>query len=76
MLRPDAGGERAHLVTREVELSRAAERSRRVREAATRPMDREHGRIRAAVVTALRAALVRLEPASPREPQLGRDGGC
>ncbi|HSD48532.1 MAG TPA: hypothetical protein VLE71_01750 [Actinomycetota bacterium] len=76
MLRQDAGGERLHLVTRGVELARAAERSRRVREATTRRMDRERGRVRAAIVSALKAALDRLEPAAPREPQLGRDAGC
>lgn len=77
MWRPDAHAERAHLVRRDAELARAAERTRRTREA----MDAGRtslapGRIRAATASALRALVERLDPAALREPQLGRDGGC
>jgi hypothetical protein len=76
MVRQDAGGERANLVMREVELARAAEHARRVRESASRGADRRPSRLRTAAASTLRAAVLALDPAALREPRLGRDRGC
>jgi hypothetical protein len=77
MWRQDAHAERAHLVRRDDELTRAAERTRRTREAMdARRGTLPRGRIRAATASALRALVERLDPGALREPQLGRDGGC
>jgi hypothetical protein len=73
MLRQDAGGELAHRKTREVELAQAAERARRERQTAAGRPHRRPGRVRAVTVSALRALIVRSDPA--HEPQLGRDAG-
>ncbi|GEM_PF-5433761 len=77
MWRQDAHAERAHLVRRDAELARAAERTRRTREAIDAGRGSfAPGRIRAAIASALRTVVKRLDPGALREPQLGRDGGC